>query len=262
MSLVYLLTSLPAVELGAPPPMTRAAFAETARTHLVGSARREIEQALLLDEVERTVYYRKRTLIGLPPDDTDRSIEDITRERAHHADSHGHLMPPWVLKARPLHLLLRYWFQKAYTFSHVPFMQDYIRMWLNLEEMIAGCLCKQEGMERAAFMTHMEGGFDSTWKVMVQSYDQPDLGLGNRLRNFAYVREICQMEDVAEMERRFDQLRWSLIDRCLGPGSFTIDEVLAYFFRLRLVERAAARDEVRGMEILDAILTHDGEKTP
>jgi len=262
MSLVYLLTSLPALELGESPPMSLTEFAVTARTHLVGSARREIEQALLLDEIERTAHFRNRVMLNLPADDQDHAIEDLTRERAHLADTHGHLMPPWALKQRPLHLLLRYWFQKAYRFSHAPFMREYIRMWLNLEEMIAGCLCKQENMERAAFMSHMEGGFDSTWKVMVQSYDQPDLGLGNRLRNFNYVREICQLADVAEMERRFDQLRWALIERCLGPDPFTVDQVLAYFFRLRLVTRVAARDETRGMEILDAILTHDGETKP
>jgi len=261
MSLVYLLTSLPALELGTAPPLSRATFAEMVRDILAPRDRLEVEQALLLDEVAETVSLRFRTMVHQPLDEKNSELGEIMRHRALEADRKGNLMPPWILKERPLHLMARYWFQKAYSFSHSAFMRDYVRMWLNLEEMIAGCLCKQEGMDHAAFMLHMEGGFDSTWKVMVQSWDQADLGLSSRLRNFDYVRETLQMDDLLEMERRFDELRWKLIDRCLGPDPFSIDQVLAYFFRLRLVERVAARDAEAGRAFLDEILELKPEKT-
>lgn len=258
MSLVYLLTALPRLSLGEEPPLSLAEFAARARADLRGHHREDLEQVLLLNEIDHTVLVRNRAMLGLPVDEDDTPLEEYQMARLLRAEQQGHLLPPWVLKSRPMHLLLRYWFQKAYRHAHCHYLKNYIRVWLNTEEKLAGLLCKLEDMPQAAFEKHMEGGFDSIWRVMMQRYSEPDLGIGNRLRHFDDVKAMLQDADLARMESRLDEVRATQIDRFLGSDPFGVDHLLAYALRLRLVHRVAARDVTRGAAVLDQILQYEG----
>ncbi|MDJ0837705.1 MAG: DUF2764 family protein [Acidobacteriota bacterium] len=262
MSLIYLITSLPVVEPGQPPPLGMDEFAATARSHLEGADRHELEQVLLVSEIDKTILARNRKMLGLPIDSQDTPFEEYQRQRALAADREERLLPAWALKDRPMHLLLRYWFQKVYKHARSHFLKRYSALWLNTEEMLAGLLCKLEGMDPQKFLTQMEGGIDSTWKVIMAHYGDHDLGIAGRLRNYPEVREVLQMTDLAQMEQRLDVLRRRLIDRCLGTETFSIGQVLAYYFRLRLVHREAARDAEKGRAMLDDILQFSPETTP
>ncbi len=118
-----------------------------------------------------------------------------------------------------------------------PFLKQYARMSLNLGETLTGLLCKQEGLTFDRLRAHMKGGFDSTWRVILDHYDSPDLGLSKRLSFFNEVAELVGLDDFMEMERRLNRLRWKLIESCTGVEVFSIDMVLAWFLKLRILER-------------------------
>lgn len=255
MSLVYFITSLPKLNLGQPAPISREDFVASARKHLTGEARKDFELTLLVEEVERTTGILYEEMIERGEVGTGK-LGGLIRQGLNAAKRRESEVPEWVLKARPYHLLMRQWYRSVYNEAQSPFLREWTRFSLNLDEVTAGLLCKMEGMSADDFLRHMEGGFDSSWRVMVAHYDDADLGVGKRFAWYSQVKEALSLDDPEEMEKRLNRIRWKAIDACLGTDLFSMDTVLAYYFRLRILEREASWDVEKGSKILDEILAH------
>ena len=252
MSLVYFITTLPPLQPGMEPPMTGAQFVAAARENLDGRMLQDLALLFLLHEVAQTTRTLNQAELGLIPENTD--VAGQQHDRWVEADRANRLLPRWVVAGLPHEVLMRRWFQSMYRYARSPFLQQYARMSLNLGETVAGLLCKQEGLSFEAFRNHMKGGFDSTWRVILQHYDAPDLGLSKRLAFFGEVAELLTLDDFPEMERRLNRVRWKLIDSCAGPDIFCVDTVLAWFLKLRILEREASWNRKEGEAVLDQLL--------
>ncbi len=250
-ALVYLVTRLPELKLGVRPPISRESFIHMARSHLEGQARRDLELALRVEDVEQVTRKRNLSLLGMSGAGTN-TAEIPHRQQRLVDDSGGH--PDWFPRARPHHLLMRLWYQNLYQNARSSFLRAWARADLNLTEAIAGLLCKQAGMSAESFMIHMEGGFDSSWRVIVKHYESDGIGLANRFSWYETLAEALQLEDFGEMERQVNRIRWQVIEACSGIDLFSVDTVLAYYFKLRIAEREGSWDEGKGAEILREIL--------
>ncbi len=244
MSLVYLITGLPRLSLNHAPPINREQFKARALANMGrGSGLRDLNLLLLLEDVEAATGRANAEQLGLhPPED---------------AKPMGRKLPTWLSEDRPHHVLSRLWRRRLYQYASSHFLKNWSRESLNLEELIAALLCRAEGMTQTDFLIQMEGGFDSTWKMSISHYEDPDMGLSKRLNYYQYVAEALRMEDFEAMERRLDSLRWRMIEACLGLETFSNDVVLAYYLKLRILERRFGRSEERGREIMESLLQWD-----
>lgn len=244
MSLVYLITGLPKLNLKQTPPITLKAFTDRACDSIQdGAGRRDLDLLLLQEDVDRTTRRAQQSILGLKPLGEEKGPESIPRP-----------LPAWLSEDRPHHVLMRLWRRHLYKHAQSAFLKEWARQSLNLEELIAAQLCRQEEMSKDAFLTQMEGGFDSTWRMAVSHYDDPDLGLSKRLNFHQQVVEALRLEDFVEMEERLESLRWRMIEACMGLDGFSVDAVLAYYLKLRILERRAARNRDKGMIVLENML--------
>lgn len=256
MSLIYLITRLPKLTLGEPAPITRAELITQARASLDGSDLAEFERAAMLEEVEETVrsLHRARETLAL-----GKPVEFaawVRTERARTALDRGPRdLPDWVLDPAPQHVLLRRYWQRSFQDSQSEFLREYARFQVDIEEALTALRCQREKLSRTEFLEQMSGHFDSSARVILNHYEQPDLGLGHRFAWWPRLLAAFGEQDRVEGERAIHRLRFAAIDRFKGIASFSIDVVLATYFQLRIIERESSWDHDEGMATLERVLT-------
>lgn len=256
MFLVYLVTSLPLLRLGEPPPLTKEEFQRRARAHLTGPEREEFERLMLLEELEETVRLMSEAKAENPLVSSDELTGIVRTRRRQTADGpRPEELPDWVTMALPEHVLYRRFFQHLYERAQSPFLKEWARFSVDLKETLTGLLSARAGLQRAQSLEKMEGRFDSTSSIIVTRYDVPDLGISQRFSWYPRVQAALELDDLMAMERELDRLHWETIEALKGTDLFTIDYVLATYLQLRILVREASWNQARGEEILERLLT-------
>ncbi len=256
MSLIYLVTRLPRLTLGEPAPMSRADFILMARDALEGTDLVEFERAAMLEEVEETV----RTLHRARQEASQgRAVERGVYARLHRRPTAlGRAvrdLPDWVLEPAPQHVLLRRYWQRLIQESRSKFMRDYANFLVDIEESSTALRCQREQLSRSEFLEQMSGHFDLSSRVIVDHYEQPDLGIATRFAWWPRLIAALDDEDRVEGERALHRLRFAAIEQIRSTDTFSIDVVLASYFQLRIVERESSWDKDKGLAVLDQVLT-------
>jgi hypothetical protein len=155
---------------------------------------------------------------------------------------------------RPHHVLLRNWYRAVYERAKSPFLLAWAKFALNLDETVAALVCRGEGMPKDDFLRQLEGGFDSTAKVLRQRYDDADLGLSDRFSYLPQVQAALENVDFVGMERALEEIRWNAIESLRGTNAFAVDQVLSSYLQLRILHRLDCFDDEKGQEVFDRIL--------
>lgn len=252
MSLVYLITSLPLMRPGTPPPLSRAELVRKARAALEGDDRGELELALLLEEIEETC----RLMAEAGDDVSSSELTTILRTKRRRTPD-GPLpaeLPDWVMMPLPQHVLHRRWHHVLYERATSDFLKGFAQFNVDLQETLTALLARRERMPKEQFLQQMEGHFDSTAEVLVRKAGDEELGVEKRHAWFPRVKAALELDDLVEMERALDRLRWEEYERLRGLDPFSIDAVFAFYFQLRILEREASWDPAEGERRLDAAL--------
>lgn len=255
MSLVYLVTSLPRLHYGEAAPLSREELVKRARVALDGGAREELERALLIEEIEETcrlMSEAQRENPALPSGELTGILR--TKRRPSPGALPAADLPDWVMMPLEPHVLYRRWFHMLYERATSDFLKGYARFSVDLKETLTALLAVRESMPRAQFLKQMEGHFDSTAEVLVKRFDGGDLGIEKRHAWFPAVKAALGMDDLVEMEKALNRLRWDEYQRLQGLELFSIDTVLMIYFQLRILEREASWDRVEGERLLEAAL--------
>jgi hypothetical protein len=256
MSLIYLITRLPKLQLGEPPPITRAELIRRARSALEGSDLVEFERVAMLEEVEETVRALNRAEELKASGQPVELAPFVRTERSRTAlDRAARDLPEWVLEPAPQHLLLRRYWQHLIVESKSDFARDYANFTVDVEEASTALCCQREALSRADFLEQMSGRFDLSSRVIIDHYDDADLGIGGRFAWWPRLMAAFNERDRLEAERAIDRLRFETIERIKGIATFSIDVVLASYFQLRIIERESSWDYEQGVSTLNQILT-------
>lgn len=250
MSLVYLITSLPPVQRGEEPPITRAALVQRCREHLVGRDRAELELLLQIESVEETVRLTLTAeLAGL---DAEATVATIVNDRRDGIPIDR--LPSWLLRPSPQHELLRRHFHDVIERAQTEFLRSWAHFRVDIGEVITGALCRQQGRTREAFLTQMQGSFDASCQRIIANWDDPLLGLGQRFNWVSRVIKALDDDDMLAMSRTLDDVTWDRIEALTPPDTFCIETVLALYLHLRICERQALWNAERGVDMLNRIL--------
>ncbi len=256
MSLIYLITRLPKLALGEAPPITRGELIARARGSLEGTDLVEFERVAMLEEVEETVRTLHRASEAVATGKPVELAAFVRTERERTAlDRLARDLPEWVLEPAPQHLLLRRYWQRLVGESHSAFVRDYASFHVDVEEASTALCCQRGQLSRTEFLKQMGGHFDLSSRVIVDHYEQADLGIGQRFVWWPRLVAAVDDEDRVEGERAINRLRFEAVERSKGIATFSIDVVLASYFQLRLIEREASWDREKGVATLNQVLT-------
>lgn len=256
MSLVYLITRLPKLTLGEAAPITRAELITAARASLEGADLVEFERVAMLEEVEETVRALNRARAASQAGAAVEPAVFIRAERQRTAlDRPARDLPDWVLDPAPQHVLMRRYWQRLVQESRSSFARDYGNFFVDTEEASTALRCQREQLNRSDFLEQMSGHFDLSSRVIVDHYDQADLGIGGRFAWWPRLVAAFNEKDRVEGERVIHRLRFAAIERLKGIYGFSIDAVLASYYQLRIIERESSWDQQQGLATLEQVLT-------
>jgi hypothetical protein len=83
----------------------------------------------------------------------------------------------------------------------------------------------------------------------LRSSQAPDFGLGKQVPLVETLVRIMDQPDVVDRERALDALRWKWIDGRIFFEYFTVDRVIGYFARIRILDRWARLDPDTGRAV-------------
>lgn len=251
MSLVYLVTGLPLLRRGEAAPISRAEFVRRCRDTLRGRDRDELELLLQVESAEETIRLTvEAELHGL--DEAER-IGSIRRDRRDGLPLSR--LPDWLLRPASQHQLLRRHYVELRRAARSEFLRRWAEFRVDIGEVLTALLCRAEGMSREAFLVQMEGSFAPSAAVIMRRWEEPDLGLGGRFPWLTRVIAAVALDDLQAMSRELDSLLWERIEELSTPGLFEVETLLAYYLKLRIVEREASWDLEAGRAVLDRILS-------
>lgn len=255
MSLVYLVTSLPPLRLGTPPPLARDEYVRRCRGHLEGADRDELERALLLEEIEETCRLSAEMREKHPDIASGELVSLLRTERRRTSEGPpSSELPDWVMMPLPQHVLFRRYYAMLYETAKTDCLRGWARFSTDLKEVLTGLVSAHEKMPKSAFLRQMEGHFESAAGVIIGHYESAGLGVEGRFPWFAKVKAAVELDDLIAMERAIDELRWLELERLKGSALFSLDFVLGTYFQLRILERQASWDEEAGKALLDDAL--------
>jgi hypothetical protein len=253
MSLVYLVTSLPVLKPGAPPPLPREELVERARVALEGPERAELERAVLLEEIDETAR-RLNLALDNDPDASNADLASaIRRGRTLERDGTDPI-PDWALMPLPPHVLYRRYFHMLVQRASTEMLKRWAHFSVDLYEIVTGLLADAEKMSEEQFKAQMEGHFDAASEAMIRAFHTPQLGVERRYPFFPRVDAALRMDDFLQMERELDRLRWERLEEVRPSDPFTIEHVLVFYFQLRILERQSSWNLEKGEKLLEQTL--------
>ena len=256
MSLIYLITGLPKLTLGEPAPVRCAELIAQARASLEGADLAEFERVAMLEEVEETIRTQHRARESLAAGKPVEVAAFVRTERSRTAlDRDARDLPDWVLDPVPQHVLLRRYWQRLELESRSEPLRAYSRFHVDVEEILTALRCQREKLSRTDFLEQMSGHFDSSAPIIIDRYEQADLGMGHRFAWWPRLVAAFGEQDRVEGERAIHRLRFTALEQLKGIATFSVDVVLATYFQLRIIERESSWDYQEGMATLDRMLT-------
>lgn len=257
MSLVYLITGLPRLQRGAPPPIARAEFVRRCRDTLRGPDRDEFELLLQIESVEETVRLSLRAQLEAADDEA--LAASVVHDRQDGVDRER--LPDWLLRPAPQHVLLRRHYFEVTRAARTEFLTRWANFRVDIGEVITAKLCRVEGMSREDFLVQMQGSFDASAPLIVRSWEDPSLGLGQRFWWLDRVLRAMEDDDLLAMSRELDAVLWEKVEQLSTHETFSVETLLAYYVQLRILEREASWDAERGRAVLEQILARSAEAT-
>ncbi|MCO4762235.1 MAG: DUF2764 family protein [Myxococcales bacterium] len=253
MGLVYLITGLPRLVRGEKPPLSRADLVRRCRSELEGRDLAEFERLMRYESVEETV----RLALAAQLDDPDASPATLNaavlvgRNDVARIDE----LPAWLRRPLQQHRLLQRHYFELTRGAKTRFLKDWANFIVDVEEVKTAILCRNEGVDRDAFVAQMQGSFDASAPMIINNWDDPFLGLQQRFSWLPAVIDAFEDEDLLRGEQAISEILWARVDALHTAELFSVETVLAYYLRLRILERSASWDADKGREILDQILS-------
>ncbi len=255
MGLVYLITGLPKLRRGDAPPLARADFVARCRDELSGADLAEFERLLRLESVEETVRLSLAARLSDPnvtPADINAAV---LRDRADGVPTDE--LPDWLRRPLAQHQLLRRHYFELTRSATTSFLHDWANFTVDVEEIKTAVLCRDAGLSRDAFLQQMLGSFDASAPLIIRHWEDPRLGLGQRFPWLSAALEAMEGDDLAGGERVLHDIQWQRIEALPVPDLFSVETAMAFYLRLRILEREASWDAERGQAVLDRILSLD-----
>jgi hypothetical protein len=259
----YLVSSLPALRIGEPPPVSLGDFLRDHEEMLRGDWGL-VEVLLLRNDVENL-----HALLTEGPAAAMVSPSVYTREELEEAIKLREGLPPFMLEhiarvpaygpsaaeagqapSRVADLVKAYLLWAA--LQEQPFFRGYFTFELRLRNAAAGIRARGRGRD----VLEATAGEDDDLVLfkMRESRSAPDFGLQGEAPWMARLVQAFEKGEPEELERTMDEIRLAEIDSLVALKDFQIDVILAFLLALGIVTRWAAFDAQSGEGFVQALV--------
>ncbi|RKY37453.1 MAG: hypothetical protein DRP78_01075 [Candidatus Omnitrophota bacterium] len=129
------------------------------------------------------------------------------------------------------------------------FIREYFKFGLDLRNILAALNKRKFGLERVKFIDIEKDEV----VYNLQTSNAADFGLSRKFIFMPELIDIFAKEELVEMEKYIDHLRWQKIDEINIFSYFDVDVLLGYLLKLMLVERWINLDTHKGREVFEQI---------
>ena len=145
-------------------------------------------------------------------------------------------------------------FQEAFYSYIKQFDNRFVNQWFdfirNLNNVLTAISCRKHDMDIAP---QMVGGGELVENLTRSQ--APDFGLKREVDYIEPLIQITEINDIIELERRLDLLKWEMADDLTTFDYFNIERILAFFVKAGMVHRWAKLDAKVGAEMFQKLVT-------
>lgn len=138
--------------------------------------------------------------------------------------------------------------------SNSTFLYTWAKCSMSIEEAIVGLTCKKEILSHSNAIKHFSDPLNPTSRTILKYYNLHDLGLSKRFSWFETIKSVIELNDLEQIEKTIDLIRFQLIDSIKTNEIFHMDFILAYYLELSILERQMSLNRSFGKKILQNIL--------
>ncbi|MCW3805313.1 DUF2764 family protein [Plebeiibacterium marinum] len=146
-------------------------------------------------------------------------------------------------------LLFRKYVNYLQSFSN-EFLNNYIDFEINIKNVLTAL----NGRKYEVSVEHELLGKGEIVEALVKSRSR-DFGLANELEYVDSLIQIHEEENLMERELKIDRLKWEYLDETTFFHYFTIEKVLAFIYKLLIVERWISLDEEEGRKLFQQLVS-------
>jgi hypothetical protein len=130
------------------------------------------------------------------------------------------------------------------------FLSSWFELNLNIGNVMTAVNARKHGLDKEDYII----GKNEIAEQLRHS-NARDFNLGNSPDYIAELIQIAEEQDLMVRERRTDVLRWNWLEEHTFFKTFDIESVLAYLFRIEMLERWTGLDKVKGEETFRRLVT-------
>jgi hypothetical protein len=129
------------------------------------------------------------------------------------------------------------------------FLSDWFEFDLNLRNIVAGINIRKHKLKGEKFYVG-----DNSIVQAVKKSSLRDFGLGNDFEHIEKIITIQENDNLLERERSMDLLRWNFLDEKITFNYFTVEVLLSYIIKLKIVQRWLEMDPETGKQMFRKLI--------
>lgn len=132
-----------------------------------------------------------------------------------------------------------------------PFLKQWFAFYQNLNNLTTALLCRKH---KVPYENQIIG--TGPYAEAIRKSHARDFGLSAELDFMEDLLNIMKIDDVQGREKAFDKIKWDFLDEITFFEYFTIDKVLAFAIKLRIVERWLNIDKEHGEKLFNELINN------
>lgn len=133
--------------------------------------------------------------------------------------------------------------------SRNQFLQSWYRLNQTLRNVLVIYTCRKLGWDASAYIVG-----DTEIEEKLRTSKAKDFELNDEVPYINNIIQIAEEGDIARRERMIDVLRWKWLDEELFMQVFDIENILAYYIRIGIIERWQRLNPEKGEEVFRSIV--------
>jgi hypothetical protein len=255
-SLIYLVTALPALKKEDVPKIDKVKFFSMAYNYLDKKELNDINLLLLKERVDYFINLMSTSMANNPSCDINKLSGLLKSKGSLHFTKLGDdFFPDWIYSALTPNQMIHLWYKEVFTKASSSFLRNWAGFSLSLDESITGLLSKKSSLSKEEFLFQMLDTFSPTSLIMRKNYNKEFLGLKNRFDWMTSLIKALSNESSEVLEKEINQIRLNKIDELKPMDCFSMDFLMAYYYELSISLREASFNKKSGEEVLNRILT-------
>jgi len=255
-SLIYLITALPALKKEDTSKIDKVKFFSMAYNCLDKNALNDINLLLLRERIDYFINLVSTLMANNPSFDKNKLSKILRKKGLSHFTKLGNdFFPSWIYSPLTPNQMIHFWYKEVFRRASSSFLRNWIKFSLSLDESITGLLSKKSSLTKEDFLFQMSGTFSSTSMIMKKNYNKEYFGLKNRFIWIDSLVKALSNESSEVLEKGINQIRLKKIDELKPMDCFNMDFLIAYYYELSISLREVSFNKKSGEEVLNRILT-------